>query len=59
MRHALISVKICRLRKSMVLHVCARRLSVTKVEEYCNDMCFGCVFIRMEYVKDGDVVCCL
>jgi len=43
----------------MVLHVCARRLSVTKVEEELNDTCFGCIFMRMEYVKDGDVVCCL
>jgi len=24
-----------------------------------NVMCLGCVFIRMEYVKDGEVVCCL
>jgi hypothetical protein len=59
MRSTLIFAKMRWLRKSMVLDVCARRLSVTKMEEEWKEMCFVCIFIRMEYVKDGDVVCCL
>jgi len=34
-------------------------VSVTKqVEAEQNVVCLGCVFMRMEYVQDGDV-CCL
>jgi len=66
MRRALSFAQMCGLRKTMVLHVCARRLSVTKKGKWKTVICggrkaecgvLGCVFIRMEYVKDGYVLC--
>jgi hypothetical protein len=69
MRHASSFAQMCGFHKTMVLHVCARRLFVTKEGKWKTTICggrkavcgvLGCVvFIRMECVKDGDVLCCL
>ena len=68
MRRALIFAKMCRLRTTMISHVCTRRVSVTlicvcdhgrQMEEKWIVVCVGSVFIRMEYVKDWHVVCYL
>jgi hypothetical protein len=65
-RRALSFAQMCGFRKTMVLHVCARYLSVTKEGKWKTLICggrkaeygvLGCVCIGMKYVKDGDVVC--
>ena len=41
----------------MVLHNCARHISVTK-ETMCYVVWEGCIVLRIDYIKDLDVVCC-
>jgi len=41
MRRALSFAQMCGLRKTMVLHVCARRLSVTKKGKWKTVICGG------------------
>jgi len=44
MRRAVIVAKICWLRKTMVLHACARRLSVTKWKKMRMLRVLGCFY---------------
>jgi hypothetical protein len=43
MGNALMFAKMCKCRKTMVLHLCAHRLSVTKEEK--RDLCVEVVFL--------------
>jgi len=47
---------------SFIICVCVCSMVTTDHKDQkakWNVMCLGCVLIRMEYVKDEDVVCCL